>query len=135
MLPDEELTASCGAVTVVATAGADRFLARCTCGCLHLVWDNASISLLEADLQHLLDNPPQDDQAVAKQFEMRSDPFGGVQLWAGSGGLRVPAGDWRGLMSLLELGAAQVMAKPNTAGAVRLAKAPSVTCSAIDLPN
>ncbi|MBX3144029.1 MAG: hypothetical protein KF813_09760 [Trueperaceae bacterium] len=106
MLPDEARTSSCGSVVVIAKSGADRFLARCTCGCLHLVWDNASISLLESDLFKLIANPPQADRAVDKRFEMRADPFGGYQVWAGSGGLRVPQAEWSEMLSLLEHGAA-----------------------------
>lgn len=106
MLPDEARTSSCGSVVVIAKSGPDRFLARCTCGCLHLVWDNASISLLESDLCQLVANPPQDDRAVDRRFEMRADPFGGYQVWAGSGGLRVPSSEWTEMLTLLERGAA-----------------------------
>ncbi len=134
MLPDETRTSSCGSVVVIARSGPDRFLARCTCGCLHLVWDNASISLLEADLQRLIDNPPRTDQAVSQRFEMREDPYGGYQVWAGSGGLRVPASEWREMVSLLKRGAAPSGA--SAAATVALpARAAAGLAQPAELPN
>ncbi len=81
----------CGPVTIVASLGKDRFVARCTCGYLHLVWDNASLSLRLRDLQQLLASPLRQEPSVAAQFELRLDPAGGIQLWAGTGGIRVNA--------------------------------------------
>lgn len=80
---------SCGPVTIVASLGKDRFVGRCTCGYLHLVWDNASLSLRLRDLQQLLGTPLRQEPTIANQFEMRLDPAGGLQLWAGTGGIRV----------------------------------------------
>lgn len=106
----EGASASCGSVTVIARSNTDRFLARCTCGCLHLVWDSASLSLLADDLEQLLDHPPQADQAVAALFEMREDPYGGYQVWVGAGGVRVTEHEMRDMVVLLHQGAAQLKA-------------------------
>lgn len=69
---------------------------------MHLVWDNASISLRFRDLRRLLQNPLQQNQVSARQFEMRIDPFGGVQLWAGTGGIRVSSGERLALEHMLQ---------------------------------
>lgn len=99
---------ACDSVTVIARSTTDRFLARCTCGCLHLVWDSASLSLLADDLHKLLKHPPQVDQSVAAVFEMREDPYGGYQVWAGAGGIRVNQREMRDLVILLHQGAAHL---------------------------
>ncbi len=101
-LPDVAKSSSCGAVTVVASLSENRFVARCTCGFMHLVWDNASISLRFRDLRRLLQNPLRQNQVSARQFEMRIDPFGGVQLWAGTGGIRVSSGERLALEHMLQ---------------------------------
>lgn len=88
---DVASSSACGPVTIVASLGKDRFVARCTCGYLHLVWDNASLSLRLRDLQQLLASPLRQEPSIAAQFELRLDPVGGIQLWAGTGGIRVNA--------------------------------------------
>lgn len=40
----------CGPLALLAKVGDTRFLALCTCGALHLVWDNATIRLHQGDL-------------------------------------------------------------------------------------
>lgn len=122
---DEPPGASCGSVTVIARSNTERFLARCTCGCLHLVWDSVSLSLLAEDLQKLQDHPPHADQAVAAVFEMREDPYGGYQIWAGSGGIRVNPREMRDMVILLHQGASYLSAdsggqSPIEAGTGRL---------------
>lgn len=92
-LPEVAKSTRCGAVTVVARLSENRFVARCSCGFMHLVWDNASISLRFRDLKRLLHNPLQPNQVSARQFEMRQDPFGGIQVWAGTGGIRINSGE------------------------------------------
>lgn len=41
---------TCGPLTLLAQLSDARLLEHCTCGCLHLVWDNATVRLDEGDL-------------------------------------------------------------------------------------
>lgn len=45
---------TCGQLTQLAVKRDDRAVLRCTCGALHLVWENATVQLYPNDLTRLL---------------------------------------------------------------------------------
>ena len=45
---------TCGHLTRLAARRSDRAVLRCTCGALHLVWENATVQLYPDDLNKLL---------------------------------------------------------------------------------
>jgi hypothetical protein len=45
---------TCGHLTQLAAKRGDRAVLRCTCGALHLVWENATVQLYPDDLSKLL---------------------------------------------------------------------------------
>ena len=47
-------TPECGGLEPLAERSQDRLLCRCTCGALHLVWENATVQLRAHDLSTLL---------------------------------------------------------------------------------
>jgi hypothetical protein len=93
----------CGELTMLSRLSSERFLARCACGCLHLVWDNATLRLHERDLpliaRSLTGAPSLGGVAVA------CDPFGQVQVWLRSGGLRLGSADFHAFYTLIQDGA------------------------------
>jgi hypothetical protein len=47
-------TPECGRLERLAERAQDRLVCRCTCGALHLVWENATVQLRAHDLSTLL---------------------------------------------------------------------------------
>lgn len=46
----------CNQLTLLAKAGASRYIAQCEHGTIHVVWDNVSVRLRPEDFQNLAEN-------------------------------------------------------------------------------
>ncbi len=96
----------CGTLTVLAKLSSERFLARCTCGCLHLVWDNATIRLHERDLPLIARCLTGAPVSKLGGVTVRCEPFGEVHVWLLAGGLRLNSDDFHTFYTLLHDGVA-----------------------------
>lgn len=78
-------TPACGKLEPLAERAQDRLLCRCTCGALHLVWENATVQLRAHDLSVLLH--ALDLGHVAPFRVLRDGEI--VQVWLYNAGLQL----------------------------------------------
>lgn len=104
---------TCGPLTLLASLSEHRFLARCTCRTLHLVWDNATVRLDERDLgsavrylQGLFPGPGADVTLSAQKGE--------VQVWLLKAGFRLTPDEFRAFLGLLAQGLGRLGERPQT---------------------
>lgn len=67
-----------------------RYLALCSCGCLHLVWDNVTIRFRKSDLP-----------GVLAQLQGAPLAKGEVEIWLYTVGLKLTPDAFPGLLNLL----------------------------------
>jgi hypothetical protein len=92
-------TPECGKLKPLAERARDRLLCRCTCGALHLVWENATVQLRAHDLCTLLHAL---DLGHIAPFRVRREDAETVQVWLYNTGLRLSAeglATFRGLIA------------------------------------
>lgn len=95
----------CDQPVTLAKLSRDRYLALCSCGCLHLVWDHVTIRFHEADLR----------QVLAQLLSTASEPLapaGEVQVWLHSAGLKLSPQTFKSLLELLSEAQAALPGKP-----------------------
>lgn len=91
-------TPECGGLEPLAERAQDRLLCRCTCGALHLVWENATVQLRAQDLCTLLHAL---DLGHVAPFRVQRDAET-VQIWLYNTGLQLSSeglATFRGLVT------------------------------------
>lgn len=79
-------TPACGKLEPLAERAQDRLLCRCTCGALHLIWENATVQLRAHDLSALLHALHLGHVAP---FRVLREDAETVQVWLYNTGLRL----------------------------------------------
>lgn len=83
----------CGELVTVAALDQDRCVARCACGCLHLVWRQLTLRMHTADVPKVL----------AQLTPMLAQQAGnGVHVWLGIVGLHLRHTEFEELLALLK---------------------------------
>ena len=93
----------CGQLETLASQAVRRRILRCSCGTLHVVWDNLNLSLRKDEFADLC--------LLAQLLERHTLPqvglwhaqlgLGGVGLWYGPFGVTLTLDDWEGFVGLL----------------------------------
>jgi len=97
----------CDTPTLLANINNHRFIAHCPCGCLHLVWDNATIRLDQADLGNVL-CALQHPAPASRSHITVSAEAGAVQVWLLSAGLNMTPAEFGAFQELLGRARAQL---------------------------
>lgn len=99
---------TCGQLTQLAACRGDRAVLRCTCGALHLIWENATVQLYPDDLLALLQTLRL-GKFYGSPFRVLNESPEATQVWLYNVGLRLTRHDLGTLISLLrEADAARV---------------------------
>lgn len=99
-------TPTCGHLTQLATRRDDRAVWRCTCGALHLVWENATVQLYPDDLIKLL-QVLRLGGSPGTPFRVLCEGSQAAQVWLYNIALRLHRSDLETLMDLLQEGDAE----------------------------
>jgi hypothetical protein len=83
----------CGDLKTLATLDDERFVARCNCGCVHLVWRHLTLRMHASDLARVIAQ-----LTPALQQQAHSS----VHVWLGMVGLHLYAAEFKALMALLQ---------------------------------
>jgi len=101
-------TASCGALERLAERAPDLFICRCTCGALHLVWENATVQLRPHDLRTLR-HALEFGHVAPFRVLPDGDPDT-VQVWLYNTGLRLDGEGWATFTGLVREAEARLWA-------------------------
>jgi hypothetical protein len=102
----------CSRLTFLAKTSDTRFFALCSCGCLHLVWDNATIRLHQGDLENVvraLRSPP---KGCSGKLLVRAAE-GTVYVWFLSAGLRFSVAEFERFREMLERAHQRLFHRPD----------------------
>jgi len=91
---------TCGPLTLLAKLSDARLLERCTCGCLHLVWDNATVYLDERDLGSVVRHLHTAFPAPGADVTLTAQG-GEVQVWLLRVGFRLTPDEFRAFREML----------------------------------
>jgi hypothetical protein len=93
----------CGEPVTVASLDQDRFVAHCSCGCLHLVWRQLTLRMHTADVP----------KVIAQLTPMLEQQAGNsVHVWLGIVGLHLRHTEFEELMALLRQTQTALVALP-----------------------
>ena len=103
----------CGSQTLLSSLCGTRFVTRCACGCLHLVWDNATVRLDGRDLGSVVRylHAPWPAPGAGLALTAREDD---VQVWLLAAGLRFSAADFGAFREMLTAALASLTTDPVT---------------------
>lgn len=98
----------CDSLKTIAKITPNRLLGHCSCGCLHLVWDHATIRFHDTELRHVLSQ-------FLSQRELAPDhhPPQEVHVWLQHAGLKMSPHSFKQFVTLLEQGLDTLHRTPN----------------------
>lgn len=99
--------------TLLASLSEGRFLAHCTCGTLHLVWDNATVRLDERDLGSVVRYLCHEFPAPGADVTLAAQG-GEVQVWLLKAGFRLTPDEFRAFRGMLVRGLEALRDLPGT---------------------
>jgi hypothetical protein len=106
----------CGSFTTVAALDAERYIARCSCGALHLQWQNWTLQFQPDDLELIVRTLERSQTLCAQDkntfvlergqyasYAVSLEASGAYRFWYGKSAVLLPREDWVAMRDLMTM--------------------------------